>query len=136
MYYKKLAKEFFDFMATTHEGPMGPPDPKDFSRGEMGILIYLNFKQDGVTSGQLSEALHVSTGRVASALKSLEKKQLIVRRTYAEDKRRVYVHITDLGRQSILEKHEEAIGKMEKSLQKLGKEDAKKFVELTKRLFS
>ena len=136
MYYRKLAKEFFDFMATTHEGPMGPPDPKDFSRGEMGILIFLNFKQDGVTSGELSDALRVSTGRVASALKSLEKKQLIVRSTDAEDKRRVYVHITDIGRQIIMKKHNEAIEQMEKSLQKLGKEDAKKFVELTKRLFS
>lgn len=136
MFYKKLAKEFFDFMVLTHAGPMGPPDPKDFSRGELGILIYLNFKQDGVTSGELSEALRVSTGRVASALKVLEKKQLIVRSTDDTDKRRVYVHITDIGRQSIMEKHYEAIEKMEKSLRKLSEEDAKKFVELTKRLFS
>ena len=136
MYYKQLAKDFFDFMVKTNEGPIGPPDPKEYSRGEMGILIYLTFQNDGVTSGQLSEALHVSTGRVASALKSLEKKQLIVRRTDGVDKRRVNVHITDKGKQSTLEKHEEAIKQMEKSLQKLGEEDAKIFVELSKRFFS
>ncbi|MGM9951281.1 MAG: MarR family winged helix-turn-helix transcriptional regulator [Lysinibacillus sp.] len=136
MYYKQLAKEFFDFMVKTNEGPMGPPDPKEYSRGEMGILIYLAFQKDGVPSGQLSEALHVSTGRVASALKSLEKKQLIMRRTDGADKRRVNVHLTDKGKESILEKHAEAIEQMEKSLRKLGKEDAKKFVELSKRFFS
>ena len=136
MYYKQLAKEFFDFMVKTNEGPMGPPDPKEYSRGEMGILIYLTCQNNGVTSGQLSEALHVSTGRVASALKSLEKKQLIIRRTDDLDKRRVNVHITDKGKQSILEKHGEAIEQMEKSLRKLGEEDAKIFVELAKRFFS
>ena len=133
MYYKQLAEEFFEFMVTTDQGP---PEPKDFSRGEMGILIYLQFKQDGVTSGQLSEILRVSTGRIASALKTLEKKQLIIRSTDANDKRRVYVHITDLGRKIILEKHTEAIEHMQKNLKKLGKEDAKKYVELTERLFS
>ena len=136
MYYKQLAKEFFDFLVKTNVGPVGPPDPKEYSKGEMGILIYLTFQKDGVTSGQLSEALHVSTGRVASALKSLEKKQLIVRHTDGVDKRRVNVHITDKGKQSTLEKHEEAIEQMEKSLKKLGEEDAKIFVELSKRFFS
>ena len=136
MYYKQLAKDFFDFMVKTNAEPVGPPDPKDYSKGEMGILIYLTFQNDGVTSGQLSEALHVSTGRVASALKSLEKKQLIKRRSDGEDKRRVNVYITAKGKQTTLEKHEEAIEQMEKSLQKLGEEDAKIFIELSKRFFS
>ena len=136
MYYKQLAKEFFDFMVKTNAGPMGPPDPKDYPKGELGILIYLTFHNDGVTSGQLSEVLHVSTGRVASALKSLEKKELIIRRSDGVDKRRVNVYITDKGRQSTLEKHEEAIEQMEKSLKKLGEEDARLFIELSKRFFS
>jgi hypothetical protein len=42
----------------------------------------------------------------------------------------------DAGKQIILEKHEQGINKMEMKLQKLGKEDAQKFVELSKRLFS
>ncbi|PWV99459.1 DNA-binding MarR family transcriptional regulator [Paenibacillus cellulosilyticus] len=136
MYYKQLAKHFFDYMVTTNIGPMEPPDPKDYSRGEVGILIHLAFRKDGVTSGLLSEALHVSTGRIASALKTLEKKQLIERREDLSDKRRVNVFITDKGRSTILKKHEEAIERMEKSLEKLGEEDAKKFVELSMRFFS
>ena len=136
MHYKQLAKEFFDFLVKTNAGPVGPPDPKEYSKGEMGILIYLTFQNDGVTSGQLSEALQVSTGRVASALKSLEKKQLIIRRTDGVDKRKVHVYITDKGKQNTLKKHEEAIEQMERSLQKLGEEDAKIFIELSKRFFS
>lgn len=136
MYYKKLATEFFDFMVKAQNRSMGPLDPKEFSRGEMGILLHLTFKKDGVTSGQLSEALFVSTGRIATALKGLEKKSLIERRTDSADKRRVNVYIMDAGKQIILEKHEQGIKKMEMKLQKLGKEDAQKFVELSKRLFS
>lgn len=136
MYYQKLAKELLDFLVKENNGPMGPPDPKDFSRGEMGILVHLTFVKNGVTSGQLSEALFVSTGRVATALKNLEKKQLIERGTDSADKRRVTVYITEAGKQIILKKHEEVIAKMEKSLQKLGEEDAKTYVELTKRMFS
>ena len=136
LYYKQLAEELLEFMVMTHNGPPGPPDPKEFSKGEMGILIYLAFKKDGVTSGQLSEALQVSTGRVATALKTLEKKHLIVRNADTVDKRRVNVYITDRGKQSIIKKHNQAIEQMENSLRKLGEEDAKKFVELTKRLFS
>ena len=69
-------------------------------------------------------------------LKSLEKKQLIKRRSDGEDKRRVNVYITAKGKQTTLEKHEEAIEQMEKSLQKLGEKDAKIFIELSKRFFS
>jgi MarR family transcriptional regulator, organic hydroperoxide resistance regulator len=136
MYYKKLATELFDFMIKAQNKSMGSCDPQELSRGEMGILLYLTFKKDGVTSGQLSEALFVSTGRIATALKSLEKKSLIERRTDSEDKRRVNVYIMDAGKQIIVEKHEQGIKKMEMRLQKLGKEDAQKFVELSKRLFS
>ena len=119
MHYKQLAKEFFDFLVKTNARPVGPPDPKEYSKGEMGILIYLTFQKDGVTSGQLSEALQVSTGRVASALKSLEKKQLIIRRTDGVDKRKVNVYITDKGKQNTLKKHEEAIEQMEKKFTKI-----------------
>lgn len=135
MYYKQLAIEFFDFMVSAHDGPIVPPDPKDYSRGELGILIYL-IQKDGVTSGLLSEALQVSTGRIASALKSLEKKGLVVRRMDSTDKRKVNVYITEDGKREILKKHEEAIEQMVQSLQKLGKEDAKLFVELSKRFLS
>ncbi|PGD38362.1 MarR family winged helix-turn-helix transcriptional regulator [Bacillus wiedmannii] len=136
MFYKKLAAEFFEFMVKAQNRSMGPLDTQEFSRGEMGILVYLTFKKDGVTSGQLSEALYVSTGRIATALKGLEKKNLIERRTDSMDKRRVNVYIMEAGKQIILEKHEQALKKMEMKLQKLGKEDAQKFVELSKRVFS
>ena len=136
MYYKELAEEFFNLMVKSHKRPIVPPDPKDFSKGEIGILIFLTFQKDGVTSGHLSEELLVSTGRIASALKTLEKKQLIERRMDGKDKRRVNVYITEAGRKFTLEKHEHAINGMCTCLQKLDKEEAKLFVDLAKKLFS
>ena len=49
-------------------------EPQEFTRGEIGIQVDLHFNSDSVTSGDLSESLSVSTGRVATALKGLEKK--------------------------------------------------------------
>jgi MarR family transcriptional regulator, organic hydroperoxide resistance regulator len=132
--YKELASELFEFIAKTHKPPF--EEPTTFSRGEMGILIYLNFKTEGVTSGELSEYLSVSTGRVATALKSLEKKGLIVRSTDISDKRRVIVFITDAGRKTLMERHQEAIEKTAEMLQKLNIEDAKEFIRLVKIIIS
>ncbi|MFJ8261981.1 MarR family winged helix-turn-helix transcriptional regulator [Rummeliibacillus sp. NPDC094406] len=109
-------------------------EPQEFTRGEMGILVYLQFKSDGVTSGDLSESLSVSTGRVATALKGLEKKGFIIRRTDLSDKRRVNVLITEAGRKLVLEKHQLGIERMVKALQKLDEEEAIEFVRLVKKI--
>ncbi|MFB5760104.1 MarR family winged helix-turn-helix transcriptional regulator [Paenibacillus medicaginis] len=135
MDYKALAKELFEYAAQARKPPLddrGQP----FSRGEMGILIHLNFHKDGATSGQLSEFLSVSTGRVATALKSLEKKGYVVRRTDTDDKRKVIVFITDVGRQFLLDRRNEGIVLTEKLLRKLSEEDAKEFVRLVKIIVS
>lgn len=130
MGYPELAVELFQCMAKSPKPPM--EEPRNFSRGEIGILIYLNFIKDGVSSGELSEYLTVSTGRVATALKSLEKKGFIVRRPDASDKRRVIVFITDAGRDFVIEGHNKGIAMTEKFLRKLSEEEAKEFVRLVK----
>lgn len=133
--YKALAVELFEYAAQARKPPLD--DRRQlFSRGEMGILIHLNFHKDGTTSGDLSEYLSVSTGRVATALKSLEKKGFVVRRTDADDKRKVIVFITDAGRQFLLDRRNEGIALMEKMLRRLSEEDAREFVRLVKIMVS
>lgn len=134
MDYKQLAEDLFDSMARCPKIPM--EEPREFTRGEMGILVFLSFNKDGITSGDLSDGLSVSTGRIATALKSLEKKELIIRRTDPEDKRRVNVFITEEGKRLVLDKQHQGIERMTKALKKLDEKEVVEFVRLVKKIIS
>lgn len=134
MDYQELAKELFHIIRKNRRPSLD--EPMKYSRGEMGILHYLHLTKEGVSSGELSETFYISTGRVASALKSLEKKGLVVRRTDSSDRRKVLVFLTDFGKEVVVEAHKHAIAMTEKMLRKLTEEDAKEFVRLTKIIFT
>ncbi|WP_342414907.1 MarR family winged helix-turn-helix transcriptional regulator [Paenibacillus sp. FSL R10-2782] len=134
MDYKTLATELFEYIVKKHKPSL--EERGHYSRGEMGILICLNLNKGGVTSGHLSEYLSVSTGRVATALKSLEKKGLVVRHTDVTDKRKVIVFITDSGKQFMIDKYNEGIAWTESILRKLDEQDAKEFIRLIKLIVS
>lgn len=66
-------------------------------KGEHAIIGVLSDHLDGLTPGELSEILGVSTARIAAALNSLEAKALIIRKNDQIDKRKIYVLLTDKG---------------------------------------
>lgn len=134
MDYKELAIELFHSIASS-QSPPPFDEPMKHSRGEMGILHYLHYIKDGATAGELSEAFSVSTGRIATALKGLEKKGMILRSTDPTDKRKVVVFITEQGKESVCKGYNHAISMTEKMLRKLDEQDAKEFVRLSKIIF-
>jgi MarR family transcriptional regulator, organic hydroperoxide resistance regulator len=133
MDYKALANELVNNMMKSPKMQF-QKKVDDLSQGEKRILGYLTFWNNGVSSGELSERLFLSTPRVASALNSLSKKGFIERQRDENDKRIVIVTITETGKSFVMEEHEEAISMLEKTLQKLGEEDAKEFVRILKRI--
>jgi MarR family transcriptional regulator, organic hydroperoxide resistance regulator len=134
MDYKALANELVNNMMKSPKMQF-QKKVDDLSHGEKRILGYLTFfKNGGASSGELSEKLFLSTPRVASALNSLSKKGFIERNRDENDKRMVIVSITEAGKRYVMEKHEEAIAMLEKTLQKLGEKDAKEFVRILKRI--
>ncbi|MEC1521557.1 MarR family winged helix-turn-helix transcriptional regulator [Neobacillus niacini] len=106
----------------------------DLSNGEKRILGYLVLWKKGVTSGEISEKLYLSTPRVASALNSLSKKGFIERNRDEQDKRIVIVTITEAGHKFVMAEYEEALSMLESTFQKLGENDAKEFVRIIKRI--
>ena len=54
MDYKRLAEDLFESIARHKKIPM--EEPREFTRGEMGILVYLHFNKEGITSGDLVKA--------------------------------------------------------------------------------
>lgn len=133
MDYKALANEFFLNITKTPKLPF-QKKVDDLSHGERRILGYLTFEKSGVTSGELSEKLYLSTPRIASALNSLSKKGFIERNRDANDKRIVIVTITDAGKSFVMEEHQEAMAMIEQTLRNLGEQDARDFVRIIKRI--
>ena len=135
MDYKALANELVSSMTKSPKMPF-QKKVDDLSQGERRILGYLTFfKNGGAASGELSEKLFLSTPRIASALKSLSKKGFIERNRDENDKRIVIVTITEAGKSFMKEEYEKAVSMLEKTLQKLGEEDAKEFVRIINRIF-
>ena len=137
MNYQELAEELFEFMVSVKSRPMPPPpDLRGLSRGEMGILVYLMHVKDGVSAGELSKNLQLTTGRIAATLKTLEKKTFIERRADASDGRKVLVYITAVGKEIIQNKKKEVLAHLTKNLGKFSIEEAEQFVQLMKKFFT
>ncbi len=131
MDYRALAKEMLETMAL-QKMPMD--QRSQMSIGERGILTYLRFVRDGVLAGELSRELGVTTGRIAVALKNLEKKGLIQRSIDERDHRCVIVRITPRGTAEIEAISDYILSSMEDMLCALGEQDAKEYVRIIKRI--
>ena len=133
MEYESLADELFHIMSQFSKKPF-QEQPRNFATGELAILFYLNSIQNGATAGDICNYLKVTTGRIASALNSLEKKHFIERRSHEEDKRKITVYITSSGKEYILQNYEDGIVITQNILNNLGEEDAKEFIRIMKKL--
>jgi DNA-binding MarR family transcriptional regulator len=133
MSYRELANELFGTMKKIIHMPF-QKKVGDITRGERRILGFLTFEGDGLTAGELSEKLNFSTPRIASVLKSLEKKRFIERVRDSRDKRFVVVHITATGRSFVLEEQEKAMIMLEELLRELGEKDTKELIRIMGRI--
>jgi DNA-binding MarR family transcriptional regulator len=60
-------------------------------------LAVIEGAHDPITPGEISAAMHITSGSITSLLDTLEKRQLIRRNSHADDRRKVSVTITDAG---------------------------------------
>ena len=131
MDFRKLAE---DLLHTIAFRKMPTEKPNQMSVGERGILNYLRYVHDGVMAGDLSRHLGITTGRTASALKSLENKGLIARGAVAGDRRYVVVRITPEGSAAAEALRAQVLAYMEDMLRALGETDARAYVRIVKRI--
>lgn len=73
----------------------------DLTPGEFMVFNHVMCMQSqkGARASELSQHLKISRPGISHLLRNLERKGLIERRTSMEDRRAVYVHITDNGRE-------------------------------------
>lgn len=104
------------------------------SQGENGILktllIYEEISKTDITPGDLCKVQHLTSGRIATTLKSLEKKQYIKRINDSKDGRKILVKLTENGKKiakSILNKINIHVNKI---MERLSEQELSEFIRI------
>lgn len=132
MDYSILAREFIQNMQAVRTA--GQRDSFEGFKGEIFILHFIKESQGKTVPGSISDAIGVSSARVATALNSLEEKEMITRRIDSDDRRRIIVELTPKGMDYAEECQRDHFGKIENLLMLLGEEDAKELVRIVGRV--
>lgn len=77
-------------------------------KGLILILNLLELKNDSLSAGEIASLLKVSTARVAVAINTLEKKDLVKREKSKEDARKTIIKLTEKGK-NICEENQKRI---------------------------
>ena len=112
---------------------------KELDKGESGILqtlfIYEEIHQKNLTPGELCAIQQLTSGRIASTLKNLEKKAFIKRMMAEDDRRKTIIKLTEKGKivaKRIIDDIAMSINKM---IHKLGEHDSQEFLRILNRLY-
>ncbi len=135
MDYYSLAEELFD---ARNSRPRIRLDRtiSHLLNGEVAILYFLDKHGGKAYPKDLSDELVVSTARVSVLLNTLEKDGLIRRVHNNTDSRLTTVQLNDSGRELIDSRRQQLLSYMSDILSKLGEEDAKEYVRLSKKINS
>ena len=134
MYYEALAEELLHIRANLLRVP-AQQKLSNMLRGELFVLNYLHDHDTIVHPKELSENLSVSTARIASLLKHMEEKDLIVRAPDPEDSRQIIVRLTSDGESTIQRCREEVLYHLAKTLESLGPDDAEEYIRIQKKIY-
>ena len=105
----------------------------EFCQGEIRVLFYLLAHEGKVYPSQLSESLCVTRQRITTILSAMRKKELIRMEVEEQDRRRMSVTLTDLGRTAAIEKQQYAHRYLGQLVEALGEEDSRELVRLLER---
>lgn len=134
MNYKDIARELVDVMSVYKNAKMQKV-MENALNGEAYALCYLaNRGGEHTLPGELGDAMHVTSARIAQTLNSLEGKGLITRNIDSEDRRRILIALTDAGHAEAEEAGHRAVELTGKMLEKLGETDAREYVRIMRKL--
>lgn len=106
------------------------------SQGDSFVLNYLYTHNCKAYPKEISEAMAVSTARVAKILGKLNSQGLILRKCDDKDNRKVIIVLTSKGVEKVAEFRKNAIKKLEVVLSALDEEEIEEFMRIRKKLNS
>lgn len=134
MYYETLADELLHIRANLLRVP-AHQKLSNMLRGELFVLNYLHDHDTVVHPKELSENLSVSTARIASLLKHMEEKELIVRMPDSTDSRQIIVRLTPAGEHAIQTCRQDVLSYLAGMLESLGPDDAREYIRIQKKIY-
>lgn len=131
--YTKLAHEFMEIM---YQMRRRKPQKQlnDSLHGEQFVLFFISEHGGSVIPSEISNEMGISSARIAAALNSLEKKNLITRRIDINDRRRIIVELTDAGDEQAKQHYQKIMNVATKMLEHLGDHDAEELIRIMKKL--
>ncbi len=133
MDFERMAQEYLETMYYMRK-MNSHKQIHDSVHGENFVLFFISQKGGKVIPSDISNEMGISSARVAAALNGLEKKGLIVRKIDAEDRRRILIDLTDLGKEQVKNHYRMIMNMVKNMLQYLGENDAREFIRIMKRL--
>jgi DNA-binding MarR family transcriptional regulator len=107
-------------------------DLMEFCQGELRVLHYLTITQniDDCIPSKISNALHVTRGRITSALNSLRKKGFVTMDICENDRRKILVRLTETGRNHLRNRKCQAEAFIDHFIHNIGEAKARQFMEI------
>jgi DNA-binding MarR family transcriptional regulator len=107
-------------------------DLMDFCQGELRVLHYLTINQNinDCIPSKISTALHVTRGRITSALNSLRKKGFVTMEICENDRRKILVGLTQSGRDHLQNRKCQAEAFIDNFILNIGETKAHQFMEI------
>lgn len=128
-YYEEKAKELLRFNAEAKNSKMNNNLHK-MARGEAIMMECLARSEHGLMPKEIANFADVSTARVATFLKSVEKKGYIERISLQEDRRKVNIVLTEAGLKKVEDRREEMLKGIAYYLEVLGEEDTENLLRI------
>ncbi len=124
---RKITKLLYAYMHDAHCKAL----KKDKIRHkDMTILDGILRMGNHVKMNDISAYFQISPAAVSQVMKHLEEKEWIQRTTEAQDKRSVYICVTEQGRQVLIDQQHKVKEKLVRFIDMLGEEDAQAFVRI------
>lgn len=105
-------------------------------QGELVLLCYVQHRGGLVLPSEISEAMSVSSSRIARLLNTLEAKGLVYRSHDTVDHRKVFVTLTDEGVRYTEEAFDRIHKRISAIIDALGEEDTEEFIRISKKIIS
>lgn len=131
MDYKIKAEEIFN--SITKRKNFIDKIPSNISQGESGVLLYL-LNNNNISQSELSENLNVTMPRILAIINSLQNKNLVLKTTDSNDKRKTIISITKKGKEDISDKRKCAINFIENIIKELTDEEIEQYVYINKKI--
>ena len=133
MDYTKLAEEF---LHRVHMFRKFKPQQQisESMHGEFFVLQHIALRESHVIPSEISDAMNISSARIAVTLNSLESKGHITRQIDTSDRRRILIKLTPEGKKRAENDRRMLLDTIVKMLMLLGEHDAKEYIRITGRM--